>query len=149
MKKQIILSNIYHALKSACIIRNQRDFASRIHYNYCSLSSALHGEERCLNDNLFYRILKAFPEVNREYVTTGLGDVLNSYATVNGTGFCVHSSNRPIDELRSMREELKQLISDAKSKLAVVDYVISCQIDMARTTRSSMSANAGYNTRSL
>ena len=76
MEKNEILQNIYNKLRFSGAVRSKQDFAERIGYNYTSTSAAFNGAERYLNNRFFTRILRAFPQVNEEYVRTGEGEIL-------------------------------------------------------------------------
>ena len=76
MTRQEILQNIYLKLRTTGAVRTIQDFAQQIEYNYSATSSALNGAERYLTDRFFTRILRAFPQVNEDYIKTGEGDVL-------------------------------------------------------------------------
>ena len=76
MTKQEILHNVYNRLRFTGAVRSKRDLAEKIGYNYSCTSSAFNGVERYLSDRFFTRILRAFPQVNADYIRTGVGEIL-------------------------------------------------------------------------
>lgn len=76
MTKQDTLQKVFYSLRSNGIVRDLKDFATKIGYNYSCTSAAINGEERYLNDRFFSRIIRAFPQVSVDFIRTGQGPVL-------------------------------------------------------------------------
>lgn len=84
MNKSIRLKKVIAYLKGSEIIKTQRDFAEIIDMNKSNLSSALNGKEEYLTDNLFEKIAKTFPELNKIWLLTGEGEMLKKDFTKIG-----------------------------------------------------------------
>lgn len=78
MDKTERLKKIISYLKWNEIVKTQKDFANIIEINKTNLSSALNGKEEYLTDNLFDKVLKKFPEISKEWLLTGKGEMLKS-----------------------------------------------------------------------
>lgn len=59
-----ILNQIYSELQGRSVVKNRRDFADRVHYDYCCMSSALNGNPKYLTDKLFRKVFSAFNELD-------------------------------------------------------------------------------------
>ena len=113
MEKNEILQNIYNKLRFSGAVRSKRDFAEKIDYNYTSTSAAFNGTERYLTDRFFTRILRAFPQVNEDYVRNGVGEPLlpSGEPTQNGTGI-LPLTNNPQQAIQVDMEKVLAAISE-------------------------------------
>lgn len=77
MTRAEILTNVFTQLREAGYVYNKTDFAHHLRYDPTYISSRLTGNREVSNKTLT-RILKVFPQVNRDYLFTGKGEVLNT-----------------------------------------------------------------------
>jgi len=57
------------------LVSSKKEFAEHIGIDKTNLSSAFNGMEKYLTDNLFIKISEAFPQLNRNWLLTGKGNV--------------------------------------------------------------------------
>ena len=55
---------------------NQTLIAEKIDFGRTNLSAALNGEEKYLTDSLVEKVINAFPEINKDWLLTGNGEML-------------------------------------------------------------------------
>ena len=77
MTRSEILTNVFTQLRNAGFVYNKSDFACHLKYEPSYLSAHFSGN-RPISDKTFYRILKVFPQVNRAYLFSGEGAILNA-----------------------------------------------------------------------
>lgn len=77
MERTQILNEIYHALCMRGLVANKGDFAKKIGYNASVVSSAMNGKTMFCTVSLLQKVCYAFPQVNREFIEKGTGQILN------------------------------------------------------------------------
>lgn len=102
MARKDRLKEVYEYVRKNYPIHTQTDFADALRYNRAYISSAMHGNERYLTDNLFKNICEAYPGTfNLDYLLTGNGTLLasgeNEQKTTTGNKTPVEVSNSGID----------------------------------------------------
>lgn len=65
--KHTYLLNAYNSLVQARMVRNKKDFAEQIGWNYTSLSSAFNGRQGMLTSGLFMRIKERYTYFDEEW----------------------------------------------------------------------------------
>ena len=55
---------------------NQSLIAEKIDFGRTNLSAALNGEEKYLKEGLIEKVITAFPEINKDWLLTGNGEML-------------------------------------------------------------------------
>lgn len=102
MARKDRLKEVYEYVRKNYPIHTQTDFADALRYNRAYISSAMHGNERYLTDNLFKNICEAYPGTfNLDYLLTGNGTLLasgeNEQKTITDNKTPVEVSNSGID----------------------------------------------------
>lgn len=102
MARKDRLKEVYEYVRKNYPIHTQTDFADALRYNRAYISSAMHGNERYLTDNLFKNICEAYPGTfNLDYLLTGNGTLLasgeNEQKTTTDNKTPVEVSNSGID----------------------------------------------------
>lgn len=116
MSRQEILTNVFLQLRTAGFVYNKGDFARRLNYDPCHLSSAFSGS-RSISRKLFNRILEIFPQVNSTYLRSGVGEVLNMPGPRQGSGIIFGERQNQVDPL------LESLLAERESLLLRLDRV--------------------------
>lgn len=75
MNRCSILNEAYEWLRYKKLVSSKKEFAEHIGIDKTNLSSAFNGMEKYLTDNLFIKISEAFPQLNRNWLLTGKGNV--------------------------------------------------------------------------
>ena len=75
MNRCSILIEAYEWLRYKKLVSSKKEFAEHIGIDKTNLSSAFNGMEKYLTDNLFIKISEAFPQLNRNWLLTGKGNV--------------------------------------------------------------------------
>lgn len=70
------LAEVVNYLRENKYIRNQQDFTERIGANKTTISLILNGKSKIPN-NMFAKIEAAFPDINKDWLLTGEGEMLN------------------------------------------------------------------------
>ncbi len=110
MTRSEILTIVFTQLRNAGIVRNKTDFANKLRYDNSYLSSRFTGN-REISNKTFDRISEVFPQVNKNFLFTGEGEILCSSC---GTRIIVRNSREDvvgdsfIDALLAKRNELMQ-----------------------------------------
>ena len=63
-------------IKGSTEYSNQTLIAEKIDFGRTNLSAALNGEEKYLTDGLISKVTSAFPEINKDWLLTGNGEML-------------------------------------------------------------------------
>lgn len=75
MNRSSILNEAYEWLRYKKLVSSKKEFAEHIGIDKTNLSSAFNGMEKYLTDNLFIKISEAFPQLNKNWLLTGKGNV--------------------------------------------------------------------------
>lgn len=75
MNRCSILNEAYEWLRYKKLVSSKKEFAEHIGIDKTNLSSAFNGMEKYLTDNLFIKISEAFPQLNKNWLLTGKGNV--------------------------------------------------------------------------
>lgn len=76
------LRKVFDYLVFKGLFKTQGEFADIIATNKTNLSSAMNGNEKYLSDSLFQKIHTSFPDLNREWLLYGEGEMLKVPATL-------------------------------------------------------------------
>lgn len=98
-------------LKANDYVRNQQHFADKIGFSKSNVSLVLNGKIPVSNE-LFNSILSAFPEINRDWLLTGEGEMLQTPpppTTATAPEWVVKLLKEKDDTIGNLREEIGRL----------------------------------------
>lgn len=72
------LNEVFRYLRYKGKVSTQKSFAESIGADKSNMSSALKGMEKYLTDGLLKRVVDVYPEINRIWLMTGCGSMLES-----------------------------------------------------------------------
>lgn len=112
------LKEAFEYLKTTKRIRNQQDFTERIESDRSTVSQILNDKIKIPN-NLFGKVTKAFPEISKEWLEFGQGEMICpniNQENINGTNVVGENtvnnlSSELIDIIKKKDEQIDRLIT--------------------------------------
>lgn len=119
--RQNLLNQIFSELQGQAVVKNKKDFAEKVHYDYCCMSSAFNGNHRYLTDKLFYKVFSAFPALNKANYPLSVDDspiqINKIPASLDNPSAGQHSSISQINKILMLLEQQQQLTANSQTQI--------------------------------